>query len=326
VNERLAKRGQRRQTRAMKFVLKKTPKASSGEAKNSLSDTAGKDEAKNSLSDTAAQIPGKRVPKRLRRTPRTRLEVQREKKRRRGEGEGDISSTPPGPPMRPPQCAKPPISKGFSEHEAVAEEAVSVAVSTQETPALSVFDEGPVDMGAEQKELSKLPVFSCNSCSVGPDCPEYKPGYVCAFNKSFAAIPLRNSSSALALMKEVVERNKQRFRRAILTEELVNGGMLDPQVTGMSQVLMQQTRELVELARQTRTVSVTMAGTPQNGGILSRLFGAAEKVTNEVELNPVNGRTAETPYSGAVLDTTGETVKVHGDAATDSDSSKPTSS
>jgi hypothetical protein len=295
----------------MKFVLKKTPKASSGEAKNSLSDTAGKDEAKNSLSDTAAQIPGKRVPKRLRRTPRTKLEVQREKKRRRGEGEGDISSTP---------------SKGFSEHEAVAEEAVSVAVSTQETPALSVFDEGPVDMGAEQKELSKLPVFSCNSCSVGPDCPEYKPGYVCAFNKSFAAIPLRNSSSALALMKEVVERNKQRFRRAILTEELVNGGMLDPQVTGMSQVLMQQTRELVELARQTRTVSVTMAGTPQNGGILSRLFGAAEKVTNEVELNPVNGRTAETPYSGAVLDTTGETVKVHGDAATDSDSSKPTSS
>ena len=310
MNERLAKRGQRRQTRAMKFVLKKTPKASSGEAKNSLSDTAGKDEAKNSLSDTAAQIPGKRVPKRLRRTPRTKLEVQREKKRRRGEGEGDISSTPPG----------------FSEHEAVAEEAVSVAVSTQETPALSVFDEGPVDMGAEQKELSKLPVFSCNSCSVGPDCPEYKPGYVCAFNKSFAAIPLRNSSSALALMKEVVERNKQRFRRAILTEELVNGGMLDPQVTGMSQVLMQQTRELVELARQTRTVSVTMAGTPQNGGILSRLFGAAEKVTNEVELNPVNGRTAETPYSGAVLDTTGETVKVHGDAATDSDSSKPTSS
>jgi CBS domain-containing protein len=126
---------------------------------------------------------------------------------------------------------------------------------------------------------------------------------VCAFNEAFAAFPVRNVDSIQELMLNIVNRNKSRLMRAYLSEELVSGGQLDMNVTRMSEVVLNQMRNLVALNQQIQAISVQVVGGPGAtagaGGVLSRLFGA--KPSGDVDLNLP-------PATGATLDVRGEVV------------------
>jgi len=170
----------------------------------------------------------------------------------------------------------------------------SAKITLTQRRGLPILTErGPVDLVAQDAELSRLPRFSCNTCHIGADCPSYRPGTVCAFEKSFAAFPLRDIDSVLAVMTETAERTKIRYRRAVLSEELVSGGATTPEVTKLSDQLLRQLGQLLELSRASQTVSLTVMGTQQKeGGILQKLFGGPPAKTTElvaldsVELNP----------------------------------------
>lgn len=173
-----------------------------------------------------------------------------------------------------------------------------VTVVMEQRKGLPVLEETDkqFDLSRLKKRLKVIPEFQCSTCSIGPECPEFKEGYVCAFNKAFTSFESRSVDDVLGLMKHIVNKNTERMLRGMLSEEIVEGGQLNMNVTRQSDVVMSQARALLELQRDVNRVTVTVTGPgEQKQGILSKLFGAAKPaapqigtqvVTNELPLNP----------------------------------------
>lgn len=166
---------------------------------------------------------------------------------------------------------------------------VSVAME-QRRPAQFMRRTG-VDLEGEERKLRVLPKYACSTCALGPECPEFKEGYVCAYEGAFKAFPVRDVDAVTALMVEIVDTNKARLRMAQLQERLTSGGMATPDVTRLSEVVLNQAKALVEMQQEVNKVTVTVAGgrdaPATGGGILSRLFSgggsAGEQVRQVVE-------------------------------------------
>lgn len=129
----------------------------------------------------------------------------------------------------------------------------------------------------------KYPKLVCNTCYASQNCPEFKEGYVCAFNKMFKRFDCRNTEDILEAMQGMVNMNMERMQRVAIFE-MLDGGMPDGNLTmmidqnmrlmmNMKQVMQQQ-----EVIRQTRVVSAdgtTTETTQVNSnqpGILERMF------------------------------------------------------
>ena len=132
----------------------------------------------------------------------------------------------------------------------------------------------------------KYPKFACDTCYAAQKCPEFKPGYVCAYHKMFNRFDTRDMADIIQAMQGMVEHNMTRMQRAMVMEVL--NGTVDPQVTGFIEQnmrLMMNLKQLYEFGspevlRQTRIVradgsreETTQITNPQGGGILERLFG-----------------------------------------------------
>lgn len=197
-----------------------------------------------------------------------------------GEGEGNTQQEEdprnPGGYVPPSQVAEivevSPGANGNSEPS----ESVSVAVETRAPLPILSGAEPPAHVKKEMAKRKSLPVLGCSSCHIGQSCPEYKEGYVCAFNDAFSAFPARDVDSVLTEMAGIVSTNKGRLMRAYYAEQQVNGGALDMNVTRQSQVVMDQMNLLLALHQEQRKVTVTVHGQGvaknQGPGILSRLF------------------------------------------------------
>lgn len=133
----------------------------------------------------------------------------------------------------------------------------------------------------------KYPKMACDMCVNAQKCPEYKAGYVCAYNKMFQRYNTRDMADVIQAMQGIVSYSMQRLQRGMLTETL-NGGLPDPSVTGMmnqSMSLLTQLQRMYEVGgqeviRQTTIVrsdgsheTTTQVSNPQTGGILERIFG-----------------------------------------------------
>ena len=133
----------------------------------------------------------------------------------------------------------------------------------------------------------KYPKMACDMCVNAQKCPEYKSGYVCAYNKMFQRYNTRDMADVIQAMQGIVSYSMQRLQRGMLTETL-NGGLPDPSVTGMmnqSMSLLTQLQRMYEVGgqeviRQTTIVrsdgsheTTTQVSNPQTGGILERIFG-----------------------------------------------------
>lgn len=133
----------------------------------------------------------------------------------------------------------------------------------------------------------KYPKMACDMCVNAQKCPEYKSGYVCAYNKMFQRYNTRDMADVIQAMQGIVSYSMQRLQRGMLTETL-NGGLPDPSVTGMmnqSMSLLTQLQRMYEVGgqeviKQTTIVrsdgsheTTTQVSNPQTGGILERIFG-----------------------------------------------------
>lgn len=160
------------------------------------------------------------------------------------------------------------------------EPVTSVSVAMQQRRPLPILGNLNVDQAAEARKVRSLPQYACSTCQIGPECPEFQEGYVCAFQEAFAAFPVRDADAVISLMGEIVDTNKARWRMALVNERISSGGMADPNVTRLSEVVMSQASSLVELQQEVSKVTVTVAGPRDEapkaaGGILSRLFGGS---------------------------------------------------
>lgn len=134
---------------------------------------------------------------------------------------------------------------------------------------------------------NKYPKMACDSCINAQKCPEYKAGYVCAYNKMFDRYSTRDMGDIVQAMQGIAEYSLVRLQRGMLTETM-EGGLPDPNVTAMmnqTMGLLSQMQRLYEagsqeVIRQTKVMRAdgtqemtTQVSNPQSGGILERIFG-----------------------------------------------------
>lgn len=134
---------------------------------------------------------------------------------------------------------------------------------------------------------NKYPKMSCDTCINAQRCPEYKAGYVCAYNKMFERFDTRDTADVIQAMQGIVDFSLVRLQRGMMTETM-NGGIPDPNVSNMMNQTMGLLTQLQrmyasgsqEIIRQTKVVksdgtqeTTTQVSNPQAGGILSQIFG-----------------------------------------------------
>ena len=145
---------------------------------------------------------------------------------------------------------------------------------------------------------NKYPKLACDMCINAQRCPEYKAGYVCAYNKMFQRYDTRNMADVIQGMQGIVDLSMQRLQRAMLTE-VMNGGLPDPNVSQMMNQSMQLLNHLhkmyeygsQEVIRQTKVLradgsqeTTTQISNPQSGGILAQIFGGMTSDNKEDEV------------------------------------------
>ncbi len=133
----------------------------------------------------------------------------------------------------------------------------------------------------------KFPKMSCDRCFSAQKCPQYKAGYVCAYNEMFSRYSSRDQGDIIQAMQGITDFSLARLQKGMV-QEMMGGGMPDPLVTQMMQQSMnylQQMQRLYEMAspevlRQTKVVradgsqeTTTEVTNPQRGGVLEKIFG-----------------------------------------------------
>lgn len=133
----------------------------------------------------------------------------------------------------------------------------------------------------------KYPKTSCDSCMMAQKCPEYKAGYVCAYNKMFSRFDTRDMGDVIQAMQGITDFSLMRLQRGMMFE-MMEGGLPDPNVTNMmnqSMTLLNQMQRMYEtgsqeVIRQTKVMRAdgtqemtTQVSNPQQGGILEKIFG-----------------------------------------------------
>lgn len=151
----------------------------------------------------------------------------------------------------------------------------------------------------KQVYSKKFPKLACDNCFAAAKCPEYKAGYVCAYNKIFKKFDSRNMQDIIESMQGIVNYNMERMQKAMIFETL--NGSLSGDVSSLMNTnihYMQMLKQMydnasAETLRQTRVVradgsmeETTHISNPQSGGILERLFGNSQK--EEPKEEPIN--------------------------------------
>lgn len=150
----------------------------------------------------------------------------------------------------------------------------------------------------------KFPKLACDTCYAAAKCPEYKAGYVCAYNKMFDRFDTRSMSDIIQATQGIVEYNMTRMQKAMIMETL--NGTIDPTVTGLMDTnirYMQMLKSMyengsAEVLRQTKVVradgtqeTTTSITNPQGGGIMEKLLSSI-----------VQPQDTTTPPTGEVVD------------------------
>lgn len=136
----------------------------------------------------------------------------------------------------------------------------------------------------------KYPKFACDTCYAAQKCPEFKAGYVCAYNDMFNRFDTRSMGDIIQAVQGIVEHNMARMQRAMIME--VMNGTIDPVTSQLMDTnirYMQMLKQMYEFGspevlRQTHIIradgseeKTTSITNPQSGGILERLFGGMAK-------------------------------------------------
>lgn len=135
----------------------------------------------------------------------------------------------------------------------------------------------------------KYPKLVCNNCYKSGDCPQFKAGYVCAFDRMMKRFDSRNYEDVVDAMASMVNNNLERMQRAMMFETM-DGGFITPEVTGLIDQNMRllekmqglQSNKPKPVLSQTRivnsdgsehTTTQVEVGSDSGGGILEKIFG-----------------------------------------------------
>ena len=147
----------------------------------------------------------------------------------------------------------------------------------------------------------KYPKLNCDTCYKSGDCPEYKAGFVCAYDKMLNRFDTRNYDDIMDAMTSIVNANLSRMQKAMLFETM-DGGMPTGEVTGLidqNMRLLEKIKNLQDTSPKTvlsqrRVVKedgtqevVTEMNVNPQGGILSKIFGVQEDDKEDKEKDDI---------------------------------------
>lgn len=139
----------------------------------------------------------------------------------------------------------------------------------------------------KQVYSKKFPKMSCDTCYNAQKCPEYRQGYVCAYNKIFSKFNTRDMADIIQAMQGIVGFSLERLQRSMLSE-VMNGGVPTADTSSLMHQTMTYLNQLKnmyengssEVLKQTHTIysdgtqeTTTQVTNPQSGGILMQIFG-----------------------------------------------------
>ena len=150
------------------------------------------------------------------------------------------------------------------------------------------FIKGQVEVRKPKQVYSKkFPKLACDTCFAAAKCPEYKSGYVCAYNKMFNRFSSRDMADIIQGMQGIVDYNMQRMQKSMIMETI--NGTVDPVTTQLMEANIRYLNMLrsmyengsAEVLKQTRIVrsdgtteETTSITNPQSGGIMEKLFSS----------------------------------------------------
>lgn len=147
----------------------------------------------------------------------------------------------------------------------------------------------------------KYPKLACDTCMAAAKCPEYKAGYVCAYNKMFDRFSCRDMGDIIQSVQGIVEHNMTRMQKSMIMETI--NGTIDPVTTQLMDTnirymnMLKQMYECgsTEVLKQTKVVradgseeTTTSVTNPQSGGIMEKLFGSMMKANQSEEAKEEN--------------------------------------
>lgn len=132
----------------------------------------------------------------------------------------------------------------------------------------------------------KFPKLICDTCYAAQNCPEYKAGYVCAYEKMFKRFDTRDIRDIFDAMTSMVNLNLSRMQRVAIFE-MLDGGMPDGNLTALIDqnmrllaTIQKMYMHAPEVLRKTQVVradgtqeTTVEYSNPRGGGILEKLFG-----------------------------------------------------
>lgn len=132
---------------------------------------------------------------------------------------------------------------------------------------------------------SKMPVMHCNNCAFSQQCPQFKAGYECAFNRFFTAHEIKDEHDLIFYAKELAREGVTRAQKMILAENL-SGGAPGLETTEALSIAFTQLMQLHD--RMTETAEVEIES--ENGTIIGQLFAGLDSLRDSTDAaisNPV---------------------------------------
>lgn len=132
----------------------------------------------------------------------------------------------------------------------------------------------------------KYPKLACDTCYAAQTCPDFKAGYVCAYNKMFKRFDSRNLEDIVDAMQSMVNLNMERMQRVAIFE-MLDGGMPDGNLTNMIDQNMRLLMNLkqmqeagaMQVLKKTTVINsdgssseTVQVNSPASGGILEKLM------------------------------------------------------
>ena len=135
---------------------------------------------------------------------------------------------------------------------------------------------------------NSMPRLTCNFCTRGAMCQYYQEGYVCYYEKEFSRFDSRDINDVKEAISAIVDLNTSRLQRATMFE-IMDGGIIDPEVTKLSKDVLQMIKLKSDLEittiKQIRTTDGTnfreemIISNPKRNGILEGLIKNAMTTT-----------------------------------------------
>ena len=155
----------------------------------------------------------------------------------------------------------------------------------------------------KQKKLSTraLPRLSCDRCVMAMNCPEYRAGYICAYDKTFRKYNTRNIEDVKQGMTAIADLALERAQKAFM-QETAMGGVPTKATTQALNDAWNYLSKLHELEKEgDPSEPVTIQHTKVKGGSI--------ETTTVMGKNPQQGGLLEKIFLGEAVDVEAEVIK-----------------